>query len=140
MTAVEYDKNVRILSGYVGNEPLQFLISEIEIAGKTAVVANQGFIQMIGFPVPPLRRRRLLGAMSTVIKERHVVRAGEGQMIQEAIDESLPGGLLIYQRLQKRDQASPFAAFGQQRFDGTYIVYAPIKNRHRRGILVDADQ
>src|SRR6266700_1347574 len=140
MTAVEHAQQVRIAGSDVGDQARQFLVGEIPLAVVAAVVANQGFVEMVRLDVPELGRCALLRAMTAVIEKRDVVGARFGKMVPETCNNIATGGPIVFPLLQLDNKIARFTELLRKRCNRFNVVHASVQGRNGSLIGIDAHQ
>ena len=148
MAGVQDDHDVGLLLRHLGDQQAQLLVRQVPAAVRAAVVADDGLVQVIRLQVPELGRRLLLRAVAAVVEQRHVVRAGLAEVVAEAVDHRLAGGLdlvgvLAVARGQDAGLQLELATLGAQLQELRHaldVVDAAVEAGHAAEVVVDADE
>lgn len=108
--------------------------------GDPAVMADQGFVEVVRLDVPELRGRLLLGAVAAEAKERDIAGPGLSQVLAEGLDDVVARGLLIGQGLGQEDFLRWLSACGEQLAQGFDIVHAAPQRGNGREIAINTDK
>ena len=139
MAAVEDHEDVGFAGRHLGDELRQLLVRQIPAVVVAAVVADQRLVEAVGLQVPEFGRRRRLGTVSTVVKQRHIAGLRLPQMAAEGFDDACARGLGVGKH-QRLEHAVVVDAVLEQCLDALNVIDAAVQRTHRRRVGVDADE